>query len=211
MKTINRCVWVPAGNVLYEKYHDEEWGRPVHDDKKLFEFLILESAQAGLSWATILKKRENYRRAFAGFNPQKVAKFGRREIERLMKGDQQRPERNIVRNRAKIEAAVSNARVFLSIQREFGSFSKYMWSFVGGRPLLSKKPIKKLSNYPKFTPEAEAFSADLKRRGFRFFGPTVAYAHMQAVGMVNDHMAGCFLFLRQRVTLLIAQGLFKLN
>lgn len=190
---VSRCAWVPAGNTLYEKYHDEEWGRPVHDDQTIFEFLILESAQAGLSWAIILKKRKNYRAGFANFDAKKVAKFGAREIAKLMKGDPKDPTKNIVRNRAKIEAAISNARIFLDIQREFGSFSKYMWSFVGGQPITSKKPIKKLSSYPKFTPEAESFATDLKRRGFRFFGPTVAYAHMQAVGMVNDHMAGCFL------------------
>lgn len=193
MKEIKRCAWVPAGNTLYEKYHDEEWGRPVHDDKTIFEFLILESAQAGLSWAIILNKRENYRRGFANFDSKKVAKFGAREIAKLMKGDPKDPTKNIVRNRAKIEAAISNARIFLEIQREFGTFGTYMWSFVGDKPLTSKKSIKKLSNYPKFTPEAEAFAADLKRRGFRFFGPIVAYAHMQAVGMVDDHMEGCFL------------------
>jgi DNA-3-methyladenine glycosylase I len=184
MQSKNRCAWVPAGNEIYEKYHDTEWGVPVHDDQKLFEFIVLESAQAGLSWAIVLKKREGYRKAFANFDPKKVAKFGVRDVARLVKN----PE--IIRNRQKIEAAIRNAKVFLEIQKEFGSFSKYMWSFVGHKTI--KHNIKSLKDYPKFIPEAEVFAKDLKRRGFGFFGPTVAYAHMQAVGMVNDHMKNCF-------------------
>ena len=164
MKKLIRCAWVPAGDRLYEKYHDEEWGVPVRDDQKIFEFIVLESAQAGLSWATVLKKRENYRRAFAGFDPAQVAKFGDKDLARLM-GDA-----GIIRNRAKIEAAIGNARVFIKIQKEFSSFSDYMWRFT----------------------QAEVWAKDLKQRGFRFFGPTTAYAHMQAVGMVNDHELGCF-------------------
>lgn len=179
-----RCAWVPEGDELYEKYHDEEWGIPVHDDEVIFEFLVLESAQAGLSWATILKKRENYRKAFANFDPKKISKFGRADVSKLLKNS------GIIRNRLKIEATISNAKIFLEIQKEFGSFSKYMWQFVSGKPITHK--INKLSNYPKFTPEAEAFAKDLKNRGFRFFGPTIAYAHMQAMGMFNDHMVGCF-------------------
>ena len=164
MKKLIRCAWVPAGDRLYEKYHDEEWGVPVRDDQKIFEFIVLESAQAGLSWATVLKKRENYRRAFAGFDPAQVAKFGDKDLARLM-GDA-----GIIRNRAKIEAAIGNARVFIKIQKEFSSFSDYMWRFT----------------------QAEVWAKDLKQRGFRFFGPTTAYAHMQAIGMVNDHELGCF-------------------
>jgi DNA-3-methyladenine glycosylase I len=171
---------------MYEVYHDTEWGVPVYDDQKLFEFIVLESAQAGLSWAIILKKREGYRKAFAKFNPKKVAKFGAREVARLMQNS------DIVRNRLKIEATIANAKAFLEIQKEFGSFAVYMWGFVGNKPIVHA--MSSLKEYPKYIPEAEVFAKDLKKRGFRFFGPTVAYAHMQAVGMVNDHMKQCFRF-----------------
>ncbi len=184
MKSVNRCAWVPSGNEIYEKYHDKEWGVPVHDDRKLFEFIVLESAQAGLSWAIVLKKRDGYRKAFANFDPKKVAKFGAKDVTRFLKN----PE--IIRNRQKINAAIKNAQVFLEIQKEFGSFDAYMWNFVKGKTI--KHKISDLKQYPKFIPEAEAFAKDLKKRGFGFFGPTVAYAHMQAVGMVDDHMVGCF-------------------
>lgn len=178
-----RCAWV-TDDPLYIEYHDREWGVPVHDDGRLFEFLVLESAQAGLSWLTILKKRENYRRAFAGFDPEKVARFNKRSIERLV-GDA-----GIVRNRLKIEAAVNNARCFLEVQDEFGSFADYAWSFVGGEPIQNR--WRRDADIPAITPESEAWSKDLKRRGFRFLGPTICYAHMQATGMVNDHLVGCF-------------------
>lgn len=179
-----RCAWVPLGNVVYEKYHDKEWGVPIKNDRKIFEFIILESAQAGLSWAIVLNKREGYRKAFLNFDPVKVSKFGKREVNKLLN------DKNIIRNRQKIEAAINNAKVFLEIQKEFGTFSKYMWGFVNNKVLRGN--IKKLSDYPHFSKESEAFAKDLKSRGFKFFGPTVAYAHMQAVGMINDHMLGCF-------------------
>ena len=178
-----RCGWC-GSDPLYVKYHDEEWGVPVYDDRRLFEFLILEGAQAGLSWITILRKRENYRKAFAGVDPRKVAKYGPRDIRRLL-GDA-----GIVRNRLKIEAAVRNARAFLKIQEEFGSFSDYSWSFVGGKS--QHNAFKKLKQVPAQTKISDAFSKDLKKRGFNFVGSTILYAHMQAVGMVNDHMTDCF-------------------
>jgi len=181
---MKRCLWVPPNNKAYEKYHDHEWGKPVFNDRKMFEFIILESAQAGLSWAIILKKREGYRKAFAGFDPEKVARFTEKRIDALVRN----PE--IIRNRAKIAAAIRNAKVFLAIKKEFGSFSKYIWSFSKNRQIIHN--IKNLKNYPKTIIEAEALAKDLKKRGFGFFGPTVAYAHLQAVGIVNDHMAGCF-------------------
>lgn len=185
MKKIkSRCLWVPSNNRLYEKYHNEEWGNPIFDDQKMFEFVILESAQAGLSWAIILNKRQGYKKAFASFNVAKVAKFTDRDIERLMKNPA------IIRNRAKIAAAVNNARIFLAIKKEFGSFSKYIWSFSKNRQIIHK--IKTLKDYPKTIPEAETLAKDLKKRGFKFFGPIVAYAHLQAVGIVNDHMLHCF-------------------
>lgn len=166
------------------RYHDREWGVPVHDDRKLFEFILLEGAQAGLSWITILRKRENYRKAFAGFDPRKVARFSSREIQRLMKNE------GIVRNRLKIEAAVSNARAFLAVQKEFGSFDRYIWQFVGGKPKVNRR--RTIKDIPARTPESDAMSADLKRRGFKFVGTTICYAHMQATGMVNDHVVSCF-------------------
>jgi DNA-3-methyladenine glycosylase I len=178
-----RCAW-PGADPLYVAYHDLEWGVPLHDDEKLFEFLVLEGAQAGLSWATILRKRENYRRAFSGFDPAKVARFDARRIARLLR------DAGIVRNRMKIESAVHNAKAFLAVQREFGSFDAYQWRFVGGRPRRNR--WKALRDLPARTPESDAFSLDMKKRGFSFVGSTILYAHMQAVGMVNDHVIGCF-------------------
>lgn len=178
-----RCSWC-LSSPAYIAYHDKEWGVPVHDDRVMFEFLILEGAQAGLSWSTILAKRESYRRAFAGFDPEKVARFGPRDLERLI-GDA-----GIVRHRGKIESAIGNARAFLDVQREFGSFSAYAWGFVGGRPLPGRR--RSLKNVPARTAESDALSRDLKRRGFRFVGSTICYAWMQAMGLVNDHIASCF-------------------
>ncbi len=178
-----RCAW--AGNdPLYQRYHDEEWGVPVHDDRRLFEMLILEGAQAGLAWITILRKREAYRKAFAGFDPRDVAAFDATRIESLLQ------DPGIVRNRLKIGSAVDNAKAFLKVQAEFGSFDAYLWPFVGGRPRINHP--KSLAEVPAVTPEAEALSRDLKRRGFRFVGPTIIYAFMQAVGMVDDHVASCW-------------------
>lgn len=185
MKTVKkRCSWNTFEDPLYRSYHDEEWGVPVWDDKIIFEFLVLESAQAGLSWATVLHKRENYRKAFAGFDPVKVAGFTSRDVEKLLGND------GIIRNRLKIEAAINNAQRFLETQKEFGSFAEYIWGFVGGKPVKNRwKTIKEL---PVVTPQAEALAKDLKTRGFKFLGPTVIYAHMQATGMVNDHTVDCF-------------------
>ena len=179
-----RCAWVPADNELYAKYHDSEWGVPVFDDRKIFEFLLLESAQAGLSWITVLRKRENYRRVFAGFDPKRIARFGTKEINKLLL------DPGIIRNRLKIEAAVNNARKFLVIQEEFGTFFKYIWQFVGGKPLVNR--WENIKSLPIKTKEAEELSLDLKKRGLKFLGPTIIYAHMQATGMVNDHMVDCF-------------------
>jgi DNA-3-methyladenine glycosylase I len=165
-------------------YHDEEWGVPVHEDRELFEFLVLEGAQAGLSWETILKKRENYRRAFEGFDPVRIARFEVDRVEALLL------DAGIVRNRLKIESTVSNARAFLEVRREFGTFDAYIWGFVGGEPMVNR--WRGLSEIPAKTEEAEAMSHDLKKRGFRFVGPTICYAFMQAVGMVNDHTVDCF-------------------
>lgn len=178
-----RCEW-PTSDPLLLEYHDREWGAPVKNDRKIFEFLVLESAQAGLSWITILRKREGYKIAFAEFDPEKVARFTEREVARLLENP------NIIRNRLKIEATINNAKRFLEIQGEFGSFSTYMWNFVGGGPIDGKR--KRLQDLPATTKEAEAFAKDLKTRGFKFFGPIVIYAHMQAVGMVNDHTVDCF-------------------
>jgi DNA-3-methyladenine glycosylase I len=166
------------------RYHDEEWGVPSHDDRHLFEMLTLEGAQAGLSWATILRKREGYREAFGGFDPEPVARFKGRDVERLMK------DTGIVRNRMKIEAAIANARATLDVRDELGSLDSYLWSFVDGRPI--KNRWKRLGELPADTPASKAMSKDLKKRGFRFVGPTICYAFMQAVGMVNDHVTGCF-------------------
>lgn len=179
-----RCPWVTAGDSLCEKYHDTQWGVPVHDDRTLFEFLVLESAQAGLSWLTVLRKRENYRKAFAGFDPKKVSQFNARDVARLLKNE------GIIRNRAKIEAAINNAKRFLEVQKEFGTFSKYVWRFVGGTPIQHK--IRTLKDYRATTKESDVLAKDLKKRGFKFLGSTIVYAHMQATGMVNDHEDGCF-------------------
>ncbi len=178
-----RCAWVPD-DPLYRAYHDEEWGTPVHDDRLLFEFLILEGAQAGLSWSTILKKRDHYRAAFDGFDPARVAAYDADKIAALL------ADPGIVRNRRKVESAVQNARAFLEVQREFGSFDAYVWGFVGGKPL--HNGFRSLAEIPAETPESRALSKDLKRRGFNFVGPTICYAFMQAVGMVNDHTVDCF-------------------
>lgn len=167
-------------------YHDTEWGRPVRDDKIHFEFLVLEAAQAGLSWSIVLNKREGYRKAFSNFDAKKVAKFTKAKIEKLVLNP------NIIRNRLKIEAAVNNAKLFLEIQKEFGSFDNYCWQFVGGKPLINKR--KSMQEIPATSPESDAFSADLKKRGFKFVGSTVIYAHMQATGMVNDHLVSCFCY-----------------
>ena len=183
-KRINRCAWVGSDNPLMLEYHDREWGVPVHDDRQHFEFLVLEAAQAGLSWSIVLKKREGYRRAFSQFDPRKVARYTQNRIQRLT------TDPSIIRNRLKIEAAVHNARTFLAIQDEFGSFNAYCWRFVDGRPRLNR--WKATREIPATSRESDAFSKDLKRRGFSFVGSTVIYAHMQAVGMVNDHLVGCF-------------------
>jgi DNA-3-methyladenine glycosylase I len=183
-KRITRCTWVGSGNPLMLEYHDREWGVPVHDDPKHFEFLVLEAAQAGLSWSMVLKKREGYRRAFSQFDPRKVARYTQKRIEKLV------ADPSIIRNRMKIDAAVRNARAFLAIQDEFGSFDAYCWRFVDGRPRVNR--WKAIQEIPATSHESDAFSKDLKRRGFSFVGSTVMYAHMQAVGMVNDHLVGCF-------------------
>ena len=181
-KTLTRCSWCGT-DPIYVKYHDEEWGKKVHDDKVLFEFLILESAQAGLSWITILKRREGYRRAFEDFDAEKVSRFTPDDVERLMQ------DTGIIRNRLKIMAAISNARHFLEIQKEFGSFDKYMYSFLPeGKPVINSR---KGNDIPARTEVSDAISKDMKKRGFKFFGTTICYAHMQATGMVNDHIMDC--------------------
>ena len=184
MSRKKRCVWAEGGNELYLQYHDREWGVPVHDDRKQFEFLILEGAQAGLSWSTVLNKREGYRKAFTNFDPVKVARFSEKKIETLI----QNP--SIIRNRLKITAAVKNARAFLAIQKEFGSFDDYIWAFVGGKPL--QNCWKAMVDIPPTSPESDALSKDLKQRGLKFVGSTIMYAHMQAAGLVNDHLISCF-------------------
>jgi DNA-3-methyladenine glycosylase I len=168
------------------EYHDKEWGTPLHNDRKIFEFLVLESMQAGLSWRTVLYKRENFRKAFANFDYKKVARFGKKEVAKLLKNS------GIIRNRLKIEAAINNAKRFMEIQKEFGTFAKYMWSFVGNSIVDGKR--KSLKDIPAVTEEAQNLAKDLKTRGFKFLGPTVIYAHMQAVGMVNDHVVNCFCY-----------------
>ena len=182
-KTVRRCAWVSTDS-LYEKYHDEEWGLPVHDDKQHYEFLVLEAAQAGLSWLTVLRKREGYRKAFANFDYKKVAKFGPEKVLELM------GNAAIIRNRLKVESAIHNAHRFMEVQKEFGSFDAYCWTFVGGKP--KKNRFSPGDKVPATTAESDAFSKDLKKRGFKFVGSTVIYAHMQAVGMVNDHLTTCF-------------------
>ena len=184
LSTQIRCHW-PGNDPLYIKYHDEEWGKEVHDDRILFEFLILESAQAGLSWITILRKRENYRKAFAGFDPIKVAQFTSEDVDRLLL------DPGIIRNKLKIQSAINNAKHFLDVQREYGSFDKYLYSFMpNGKPIKNK--VNNSSDIPARTEISDAISKDMKKRGFKFFGTTICYAHMQATGMVNDHIADCF-------------------
>ncbi len=182
MDNINRCPWC-LGFDQYIKYHDEEWGVPVHNDRIHFEFLILEGAQAGLSWSTILKKREGYRKVFADFDPTKVARFTEKKLEKLLL------DPSIVRNRLKVYATVNNAKQFLKVQKEFGSFDKYIWQFVGAKPIINKR--KTLKEVPATTSESDALSKDLIKRGFKFVGSTVIYAHMQACGLVNDHLVDC--------------------
>lgn len=179
---VSRCSW--ARNDLAIAYHDREWGVPSHDDRVLFEFLILEGAQAGLSWDTILKKRENYRAAFDGFDPQRIVRYNQRRLDSLMRNE------GIVRNRLKISSVVKNAKAFLEVQKEFGSFDRYVWKFVGGKPRING--LKSLSQLQSRTEESDAMSKDLKNRGFTFVGSTICYAFMQAVGMVNDHIVTCF-------------------
>jgi len=179
----NRCGWC-LGDPVYLDYHDTEWGVPLHDDNKLFEFLVLEGAQAGLSWLTILKRREGYRRAFEGFDPRKVARFDGARVRKLL-GD-----RGIIRNRLKVESAINNAKAFLRVQEEFGSFDDHIWRFVGGRP--KRNSWTSMKQIPAKTPQSDALSADLKERGFTFVGSTICYAHMQATGMVNDHLVSCY-------------------
>ena len=182
-----RCPW--AGDKPHMiRYHDREWGRPVHQDRRLFEMLLLEGAQAGLTWDTILRRREGYRKAFAGFDPAKVAKFTANRKKQLLN------DSGIIRNRLKIDAAVSNAQAFLAVQKEFGSFNRYVWQFVSGKPKLNRR--RTMADVPATSPESDALSKDLKKRGFRFVGSTIVYAFMQAVGMVDDHLSGCFAKMR---------------
>ncbi len=180
----NRCGWAPLQDPLYVAYHDTEWGVPVHDDRKMFELLVLEGAQAGLSWGTILRKRENFRRAFDGFDPEVVARYDRRKVRELLSNP------GIIRNEQKIRSAVNNASAFLAVQKEFGGFDSYIWGFVGGKTKVNRR--RTLGQIPSSTRESEAMSRDLVRRGFRFVGPTICYAHMQAAGLVNDHVVSCF-------------------
>lgn len=183
MEQVIRCGWC-GNDPLYIKYHDEEWGKPVYDDKTLFEFLILEGAQAGLSWITILKRREGYRAAFADFDVEKVAAFTEADEERLMN------DTGIIRNRLKVKAAIQNARLFIDIQKEYGSFSDYIWGYIPDRKPIQNQ-VKSLADVPARTEISDAISKDMKKRGFKFFGTTICYAHMQATGMVNDHVEGC--------------------
>ncbi|MGD2089279.1 MAG: DNA-3-methyladenine glycosylase I [Candidatus Aminicenantes bacterium] len=184
MDNKKRCEWVPLDNPLYVKYHDEEWGVPIHDDRRLFEFLILEGMQAGLSWLTILRKRENFRTAFDHFDPRKIARYNEKKIEELMQNS------GIIRNRLKITAAVQNAKTFLDVQAEFGSFDTFIWQFMEGKPVINQ--WKTLKELPAKTPLSDTISKELKKRGFKFVGSTIIYAHMQATGMVNDHTVDCF-------------------
>lgn len=179
-----RCTWPLKGNALYLEYHDTEWGVPVWDDQTQFEFLILEGAQAGLSWSTILNKREGYRAAFAGFDAEKIARFGKRDVARLLK------DAGIVRNRLKVDAAIGNARAYLAFREQYGSFAEHLWGFVGGKPVQNR--IRETKQIPVTSAESDAISKDLKQRGFKFVGSTIIYAHMQATGMVNDHLMSCF-------------------
>jgi DNA-3-methyladenine glycosylase I len=183
-RKVKRCQWAEGVSPNYVEYHDEEWGVPVYDDRAQFEFLILEGAQAGLSWSTILNKRDGYRDAFADFEVQKVARFTKKRVEKLL----QNPA--IVRNRLKVESTITNAKAFLAVQKEFGSFGNYIWNFVDGKPLQNR--FNQVSDIPATSCESDALSKDLKKRGFRFVGSTIMYAHMQATGLVNDHVVGCF-------------------
>ena len=183
-KTLTRCRWAEGVSLDYIRYHDEEWGVPVHDDRTQCEFLILEGAQAGLSWSTILNKRDGYRKAFADFDPEKVARFTKKRVEKLLQ------DPSIVRNRLKVESSVTNAKAFLAVQEEYGSFCDYIWGFVDGSPIQNR--FRKDSDIPATSPESDALSKDLKKRGFKFVGSTIIYAHMQATGLVNDHVTGCF-------------------
>jgi len=183
-KAVTRCSWAEGVNLDYIEYHDKEWGVPVFDDRVQFEFLVLEGAQAGLSWSTILNKRDGYRRAFADFDPVKVARFTDRQVEKLLL------DPSIVRNRLKVRSTVGNAKAFLAVQKEFGSFSEYIWGFVGGKPIQNR--VNKDGDVPATSPESDALSKDLKKRGFKFVGSTIMYAHMQATGLVNDHVVDCF-------------------
>lgn len=196
---LTRCNWAEGLSLDYIKYHDQEWGVPVFDDRLQFEFLILEGAQAGLSWSTILNKRDGYRKAFADFDPVKVARFTDKRIERLLANP------GIVRNRLKVTSAVTNAKAFLAVQDEFRSFSNYIWRFVDGKPIQNR--FKKDSDIPATSPESDALSKDLKQRGFKFVGSTIVYAHMQATGLVNDHVTACF---RHKPCLALAKGIKKL-
>jgi DNA-3-methyladenine glycosylase I len=184
MISVNRCAWAPEGDPLYIAYHDEEWGVPSRDDRDLYEMLVLEGAQAGLSWSTILRKREGYRKAFAGFDPEVVARFGSKDTERLLS------DAGIVRNRLKVESAIANAQRVLEVQEAEGSLAAYLWGFVGGAPIVNR--FREVGQIPAETAESRAMSKDLKRRGFRFVGPTICYAFMQSTGMVNDHVVSCF-------------------
>ncbi len=183
-RKLTRCKWAEGGNLDYIRYHDEEWGVPVFDDRVHYEFLILEGAQAGLSWSTVLNKRDGYRKAFADFDPVKVARFTDKRVAKLLE------DPAIVRNRLKVTSAVTNAKAFLKVQKEFGSFSDYIWDFVGGKPIQNR--FRKDSDIPATSPESDALSKDLKQRGFKFVGSTIIYAHMQATGLVNDHVTDCF-------------------
>ena len=184
MSIINKCQWAKGSFEAYQKYHDEEWGMPVHDDTRHFEFLILEGAQAGLSWATVLKKRDGYRQAFANFDYKKVAQYDDAKMEELLL------DPSIIRNRLKVKSAVTNAQCFIEVQKEFGSFDAYIWQFVGGKPIINS--WKKMGDVPASTKESDALSKDLKKRGFKFVGTTIMYAHMQACGLVNDHTTDCY-------------------
>jgi DNA-3-methyladenine glycosylase I len=184
MKEKIRCQWAANGDEQYIRYHDEEWGTPVHDDTRHFEFLTLEAAQAGLSWATVLRKREGYRKAFAGFDPRKVQRFGPDKVEQLML------DASIIRNRLKIESTVNNASAFIKVQEEFGTFDKYIWGFVGGKPIVNVWT--EMKQVPPKSEVSDALSKDMKKRGFKFVGSTVLYAHLQAAGLVNDHTVDCF-------------------
>jgi DNA-3-methyladenine glycosylase I len=183
-KTVTRCKWAESVSLNYIEYHDKEWGVPVHDDRTQFEFLILEGAQAGLSWSTILNKRDGYRKAFAEFDVEKVARFTKKRIEKLLL------DPSIVRNRLKVESTVTNAKAFIAVQAEFSSFSDYIWGFVDGRAIQNR--FKKDGDIPATSTASDALSKDLKKRGFKFVGSTIIYAHMQATGLVNDHVVGCF-------------------